>query len=786
MEHTIFLWLFPALLYTHFPAERQRVFMKIGRNKRKKATANDFPALSLRRGRLTALKSKYFINLLLSLLLTSLLIISVVTIIIYRQFLREYKANTLTESRSSIVSAETMFTQKLLDIKSMAYVAYRNPAFTYYPYPQDADAGTDMNIVRQLQNYSYSNPFFADIVFYRLSEPNTVYSSYGEFDLKEMQTYVFSMPDMPYNDDYNSFKMYKGTSRLQETSGEAVYAFTEPLSMGSLSSGKMICLFVYKQTLDQLFEPIFYDKNHALYILDENDSVIYTGGTIHGLDNLITTLNITQNQTQFSRELSGKEYHLFSATSSYNNWKYILAMENDELFTVYHTKMVSFSTVISLMLLFAIVLSAFIAIYNYTPIRKLFGKVAVNFSGASMEHFRRDELQYIASVVDSIMESREISRRRAVLSNLLWGQYDDEESALNDSEEAAIQFPYNRFIVGVIARSSHRHDTNLELLESALSHSNAVFYSVGLLNKDMDAFVINYDHSQLTVQQIAVRFKQCHDLVHEGISIGLGEPVDSILMLEKTFLQAKNAFTCLSGGQEIICYADCLVSLQNMDISGYRKDIRSAIRRGNTEEAVDRLSDLLNIVYDPSIPYERFKFLYYTILSTLSETINSLDMPASDEFDRVAGELMTDAKLSRYAVGQQLEQLVVHLCELVNRNNEKEEDNALLEKIHQVIEEHLCDQMMSLEMLAEQCGVSTSYLGRYFKAKTGYTPMRYIDIRKMEYAKKLLRETDDSLNKIVAKSGYIDASNFIRKFKKETGITPINYRKNHANSEHQE
>lgn len=58
--------------------------------------------------------------------------------------------------------------------------------------------------------------------------------------------------------------------------------------------------------------------------------------------------------------------------------------------------------------------------------------------------------------------------------------------------------------------------------------------------------------------------------------------------------------------------------------------------------------------------------------------------------------------------------------------------------------------------------------------------MRYVDMQRMEYAKKLLRETGDSLNEIVAKSGYIDSSNFIRKFKKDICMTPINYRKKYT------
>lgn len=750
------------------------------KNLNSKKNNSKLTALFKMSGRLNALKSKYFINMLLSLLLTSMLILSVISFTIYNQFLSEYKSNTISESKSSIASAESIFSQKLRDIKSLTYVVYRNPAFTYYPYPEGLEPGIDMDIVRQIQEYSFSNPFFADITFYRLSEPNTVYSSYGKFDITEMQTHIFYMPDMPYRDDFENFKIYKGVSRLQESKDETVYAFIEPLAMGNVHSGKMICIYVYKSSIDQLFEPIYRDRNCALYVLDENGTLIYSGGTISNLDeNLFKS---DENQDHYSRTFNGKEYHFFSSVSPYNNWKYVLAIENNELFTVYHKKMVSFNLVISVLLLLLIGISAIIAVYNYSPIRKLFGKVAVVFSDSSAEQYQRDELQYIGSVVDSIIEARTSSRQKAVLSNLLWGQYDDQESALNDAEEAALQFPYRKYLVGVIARSPHRHDENLKLLENSLANYNAVIYSAGLLNKDMDAIVINYDNSKLSVQEIASLFKQCLEPMQEGISIGLGDPVDSVLQLEQSFLQAKNAFTCLSGNG-IALYADCLISPQNMDISGYRKDISSAIRRGNTEEAVDRLSDLLNMIYDKSIPYERFKFIYYNILSMLYETLNSLEMSPAEEFERIAGELMTDAQLSRHEVGQRLEQLIVNLCEHVNSNNDQEEDNALLEKIYQVIEEHLCDQLLSLEMLAEQCGVSTSYLGRYFKSKTGYTPMRYVDIRKMEYAKKLLRETDDSLNEIVAKSGYIDASNFIRKFKKETGITPINYRKNYVNTE---
>ena len=729
---------------------------------------------------LTALKSKYFLNLLLSLVLVSVLILSMVTIAIYNQFLKEYKAKTIDDAEAGIRSVESMFTQKLLDMKTMTYVIYRNPAFTYYPYPQEADEGTDLNIVRQLQNYTYSNPFFADIAFYRLSEPNTVYLSHGVYNLKEMQTYVFDIPSISSKEDYSTSRLYKGISRLQETYDFEVYAFCEPLSMGNLPTGKTIQLFVYKQTLDAMIEPLFNDKAYGLYILNENNQILYSNGPEQTLSDVVTTLDFETISSHATKDVNSHTYHLFSAQSTYNNWRYVVTMENDELFTVYHHKLTSFSMVILIAAFVVIALSALFAIFNYSPIRKLFGKVALNFSDTSMENIQRDELQYIGRVVDSIIESRSLSRQRAVLSNLLWGQFNDEESALNETDEAAIQFAYNRFVVAVIARSPGHHEDNLHRLEALFKPYKMVTYCAYLLNTDFDAVIINYDDAEFTVQHIADCIKKQYTSLADDCGIGLGESVSSVLNLEKSFLQAKNAYTCLSNGVKVQCYADCLQSLQHLEMSGYKKEISSAIRRGETEEALDCLTDLLGMVYDHTIPHERFKFIYYNLLSSITETMNAMEISPPEEFTAIVEELMSDTKLSRQKVGEWLERLIVIICKLVNENQDKEEDNALLEKINQVINEHLCDPLMSLEMLAEQCQVSTSYLGRYFKNKTGSTPMRYVDIQKMEYAKKLLRETDDSLNEIVSKSGYIDASNFIRKFKKETGITPINYRKNYS------
>jgi two-component system response regulator YesN len=49
----------------------------------------------------------------------------------------------------------------------------------------------------------------------------------------------------------------------------------------------------------------------------------------------------------------------------------------------------------------------------------------------------------------------------------------------------------------------------------------------------------------------------------------------------------------------------------------------------------------------------------------------------------------------------------------------------------------------------------------------------------MEEVQRQLETTNDPLKDIIIRVGYVDTPNFIRKFKKETGYTPGQYRKLH-------
>ncbi len=81
--------------------------------------------------------------------------------------------------------------------------------------------------------------------------------------------------------------------------------------------------------------------------------------------------------------------------------------------------------------------------------------------------------------------------------------------------------------------------------------------------------------------------------------------------------------------------------------------------------------------------------------------------------------------------------------------------------------------------LAAHTPYSYSRLAPLFKSLTGKTIIEYVTRTKMDCAKEFLRGSDMQILEISSILGYESLSHFIRTFKKECGVTPSEYRKEH-------
>ncbi|GGG53366.1 helix-turn-helix domain-containing protein [Paenibacillus radicis (ex Gao et al. 2016)] len=82
---------------------------------------------------------------------------------------------------------------------------------------------------------------------------------------------------------------------------------------------------------------------------------------------------------------------------------------------------------------------------------------------------------------------------------------------------------------------------------------------------------------------------------------------------------------------------------------------------------------------------------------------------------------------------------------------------------------------LTLDLLAQEAGLSAKYLSEAFKKAFGQSVTDYLTSLRIGHAKQLLRDTDWGLRDIARACGYSDEFYFSRKFKKEAGMAPSAY-----------
>jgi len=86
-------------------------------------------------------------------------------------------------------------------------------------------------------------------------------------------------------------------------------------------------------------------------------------------------------------------------------------------------------------------------------------------------------------------------------------------------------------------------------------------------------------------------------------------------------------------------------------------------------------------------------------------------------------------------------------------------------------------EKITLHDISRACYCSESYLSRVFKKHSGMNMNAYINMVRVDAAKKLLCNTSLKINEIASRCGFSDSNYFTNVFTKATGSSPITFRK---------
>lgn len=149
-------------------------------------------------------------------------------------------------------------------------------------------------------------------------------------------------------------------------------------------------------------------------------------------------------------------------------------------------------------------------------------------------------------------------------------------------------------------------------------------------------------------------------------------------------------------------------------------------------------------------------------------------LPYFQEIEKI---IQTDADSYK----QMTDALVVVLFRMIlkMKNSYQNSDNAIYRKIKSAVDAQI-EGELSLTALSHEFGYSKNHIITLFKSAYGITPYRYFAERKIDIAKLYLINTGLSVEAIAQKLNYADRSYFADCFKRHTGKTPTEYRRENS------
>ncbi len=270
--------------------------------------------------------------------------------------------------------------------------------------------------------------------------------------------------------------------------------------------------------------------------------------------------------------------------------------------------------------------------------------------------------------------------------------------------------------------------------------------------------------------------------------VALGEPVERLSLLAECYSKANHlfayrflrpqlhVFTVETMGR-IVPEKEEGGSIRDIDPAKMEAElIRDFLLQGARDEVADFVENYLLAVGEA---LQSAMFRNYLTLHVYFAAVSYVESLGCGREELL--RLLNDGGLT--PEGQyDVDALPDYLCGLIERAMElrdRESDNQskhILKKALTYIEENYSQESLSLNSVAGEVNVSANYFSAIFSRAMQVTFVEYVTGKRMDKAKRLLRQTQMHTGEIAMEVGYKDPHYFSFVFKKTQGCTPREYR----------
>lgn len=616
-----------------------------------------------------------------------------------------------------------------------------------------------------------------------------------------------------YEDLCKRLKMEYGHRTFWENVQEKELNYVMKLPLGSVHPDALAIISINTGQLKRLINETMMQKEH-IFILNDNKEIVLYGSNKAEPELYLLLEEDFANKSSVHIPGVGT-YQIGKRHSEEVNWTYVFLYKQPRVF-----EFNSVSTAIGALLILLVTGTVFLfSIYRvYHPVEQLIEKVGVPGKNADYD----TELKYIEKkltnlTTDADLLADTVKRQQERIQQMF------ELRLINDGirseEEWNVYFEnlnlpeYERFATAVMVLDV-RYNSKVQegLNEDAIClqmiddmperarnllwmppvyNSCTIFSLIGansedeLLGKINEYFEVMQEFSeQYTGFPIIMGVSGTHK-DHKRIRLAYRESAMALMSNKKDDRDYHEieAEVCEQGTdktESLRYYVEKLPKEDKEHASSYEvkyeNEVQIAIKEADVKRAyhaTDRFAEyLLTVKTTDDALYQILRYTDRIVLTALEYNI-----PITEIFPRgmrtAYRELISELeprRIRRYIKQYFIDPVISQINERMKQGSHlvMEQIDALLSETH---------GNMLLSECADRLKLNQNYIWKILKMERGKSFTEYAEKYKIEEAKKLLSETDLSVQEIAMKLDYANAQNFIRFFSKATGITPGKFRK---------
>lgn len=423
------------------------------------------------------------------------------------------------------------------------------------------------------------------------------------------------------------------------------------------------------------------------------------------------------------------------------------------------------------------------------------------------EKLKKTILKAIASIEDNNakndipgpktnLTSNLYSYKEKFLINLLNNMFESDEQLFLQAKDLNIDLNYSSFLCcygsfetvnpSAIENYMTLYNGSMQLLRELVEK----YYHCLTISLDITHFAILFSYSDKDIESIKNNSMSIQQITQDLLSkikisiknycnidfvCGIGTLCNTPSALCDSYQCARSAYR-LTNADCPIAYFSPEENLPHnaFNFSLFKGNFTKAFEEYNSEILSDTISSLCELI--DSHPHHYVQALdaasniLYLALSLLPDSIDTLNKIFSGSPD---GYMSIYRQQNTNQIVLWLKTFSGGICEFFDERN-KDYKNRIVFDVKNYINEHLSEKL-TLNQLAAQFGISTSYLSLLFGRYSNLGFIEYVNYSKVQEAKRLLKEEHLKIYEVADIMSFGSEFYFSKVFKKIEGISPSEY-----------